>query len=138
MMTFAISAPIKLLSLNKAFKTLRNGRRARSQEYREFAKSIEAIMSLRKKEFNAFNEAYKPTEHEIHAHLVINTPDLYTKKGTINKKSGDIDNYCKPLFDNIFTGCVDDSQLVKLTIDKKFSIKIGFMLELKIKEKNDI
>lgn len=136
MMTFTISAPIKLLSLNEAFKTLRNGRRARSQEYVEFSKTIKALMSLHKKEFKAFNDAFIPTEHEIHAHLVINTPKLYTKAGTISKKSGDCPNYEKCLIDNLMTGSIDDSQIVFWIIRKQDSHDFSFALQLKIVQRS--
>lgn len=132
MMTFTIGAPIKLLSLNAAFKTLPNGRRARSKQYAQFAKNIKALMSLHTKEFNAFNEAYNPTEHEIHAHLVINTPELYTKAGTINKKSGDCTNLEKCLLDNVLTGVIDDSQITFWIIRKQDSHDHSFSLQLKI------
>lgn len=132
MITFTISAPIKLLSLNSAFATLRGGRRVRSERYKEFAKELSKIMKDKAEEFKLFNEAYSPTENEIHAHLVFNTPDLYTKDGRISKKSSDLGNLEKCLTDSVLTGLIDDAEIVMWILRKKYAPSYSFTLQLKI------
>ena len=132
MITFTLSAPLKLMSLNQAFSTLRNGRRVKSKEYVLFEKEIKTLMSARIADFKAFNDAYSPSNNEIHVHLLINTPNLYTKDGRISERSGDIDNSVKTLFDNVFVGDIDDSQVTYLLVRKKYATVYSFTLQLKI------
>jgi hypothetical protein len=132
MKSFNIVAPIKLLSLNNAFVTLRNGRRCRSKSYVEFTKKINAIMISKAKEFQEFNEAFNPKEHELHAHLIFFTPDLYTKAGTINKKSSDLGNLEKCLIDNVLTGTIEDSSITFWIMQKRYAADYAFLLNLKI------
>lgn len=131
---FHLYAPIKLISLNHAFVTLRNGRRCRSKNYVKFAKEISSLMSTRTDHFKAFNDYFNPLKHEVHGYLEFYT-ELYTKKGTISKNSSDIDNVSKPLLDNVLTDVIDDSQLVSYTVKKIQSYtpnKAGFFLRLEI------
>lgn len=132
MKSFNIIAPIKLLSLNNAFVTLRNGRRCRSRSYVEFTKKIKDIMSNKAKEFEEFNKSFNPKEHELHAHLIFYTPDLYTKTGTINKKSSDLGNLEKCLIDNILTGAIEDSSITFWIMQKRYAPEYAFLLNLKI------
>ena len=134
---FHLYAPIKLISLNHAFVTLRNGRRCRSKNYVKFAKEIKALMETRVDHFKAFNDYYDPFRHELHGYLEFYT-ELYTKKNAISKNSSDIDNISKPLLDNVLTGKIDDSQLVSYTVKKiqsQLDGKTGFFLRLEIKDR---
>ena len=131
-MTFTLSAPLELLSLNQAYKNLRNGRRALSKDYVQFKKSINLLMSFKQKEFEIFNDSYDPHLHEIHAHLSFKTPNLYTKAGTISKTSADIANLEKPLSDCVLGGKIDDSQITFWIMRKEYAPNYSFTLQYKI------
>lgn len=131
-MKFKISAPIKLLSLNKAFITLPNGRRCRSKEYVQFTREINTLVRLNKKKLDLFEDKFNPKIHALKAELIFYTPNLYTKAGTISKNSGDAANMEKCLIDNILTGKIDDSQILIWNIQKTSAEDYAFSLELEI------
>jgi len=135
MKQFQIYSKIRLMSLNHAFATLRNGRRIRTKKYLEFKKKIDALMIDQKNNWNAFNETYDPLKHEIHAGLEFITPELYTKAGTLSKKAGDIANLEKVLMDCVMTGKIDDSQIVDFKMKKVYGEEFAFLLDLRIVER---
>ena len=128
---FIFCYPIKLLSLNHSFITLRNGKRCRSKEYKDFAKEIFVVVN-RNVDFKKFDNLFCYKNHELHAELTFYTPDLYTKAGKLSKKSCDIDNVIKPLFDNILIGKIDDSAITQLVVKKLYDIEYSFSLVLEI------
>lgn len=132
MQIFTLSGNLKLLSLNAAFITLRNGRRARSKEYAQFARSLAVLMIGRERDLIMFNEAYNPKIHEIHACLKFWTPDLYTRVGTISKNSLDVGNVEKCIMDNVLTGKIDDSAITSLKVQKFHGADHCFELSLSI------
>jgi Holliday junction resolvase RusA-like endonuclease len=132
---FQLYAKIRLMSLNHAFATLRNGRRIKTRQYNEFQKKIKMLMDQRKESWNAFNERFDPLKHEIHAHLEFITPELYTKAGTISMRSGDIGNLEKVLMDCIMTNKIDDSQITQFVMRKVYGEEFAFFLDLRIVER---
>lgn len=64
--------------------------------------------------------------------VVIENPDIYTKKGTLSRTAGDVDNIFKALGDNIFIFGVDDSQVTSLLTRKIYGQewKINLILSL--------
>lgn len=131
-MHFQLSAPIKLMTLNQAFITLPNGRRCRSKEYTKFAQTIANLLMTKQREFREFEDSFDEKKHALHAKIVFYTPDLFTKKGTINKKSTDTGNVEKCLLDNVLVGKIDDSAIVKLEIEKLYGDMHLFILDLNI------
>lgn len=131
-MEFTLSANLKLLSINKAFITLRNGVRARSPDYQIFAMQIHKLMMLKRHEFKAFDDHFDYFKHEIHAELTQYTDSLYTADGRLSKASGDLGNMEKCLTDCVLIGKVDDSCITKWTLQKLHSAQKGFSLSLKI------
>jgi len=129
---FVLEAPIKLLSLNKAFSTLRNGRRVRSKEYSAFKKQIDLAMHDRKLEFIEFNELFNSKAHEIHAELIFRTPNLVNLDGSLSKTSGDMANMEKCLNDSIMGLKIDDSFITNWKMSKILANDYSFRLTLKI------
>ena len=127
-----IKADIKLLSLNKAFVALRNGRRIRSKEYTKFSNEIKKVKSIYAINFKAFELTFNPKKHEIHAELIYITPELYTKAGTISRNSGDLGNCEKCLTDCILDGAIDDCFITKWDMQKVYGKEYGFWMSLKI------
>ena len=127
-MIFTLSADIKLLSVNQAFITLRNGVRCRSKDYLIFSSAISRLLSSKKDEFIIFNNYFDPYKHKIHAHLIQYTDDLYTKDGRISQKSGDVGNMEKCITDCILIGSVDDSAITKWVLEKEYRDVKGFKI----------
>ena len=133
-MEFKIASKIKLLSINAAYTTLRNGKRRRSNEYKTFAIKIRNIMLFNKKQFMEFDDYFNPKKHFIHGQLIFYTPTFYTARGAISKKSGDLGNVEKCLTDNVLTRKVDDSAIVVWAMEKRPSDVYAFEYTLTIKD----
>jgi len=76
-------------------------------------KSIKSLEKLRK--------AYEKNPNGIKVTVItyLERSKFFTKKGTINKRSGDLDNTLKCLLDNIFKVIgIDDSQIVEILAKK--------------------
>ena len=126
MREFTLEADLRLLSINKAFITLRNGSRARSKDYSEFALSICKLISNKRSCFKSFDDFFDYKTHELHAELFQYTNELYTKDGRLSKTSGDIGNMEKCLTDCILIGKIDDSAIVKWSLNKQYRDTVGF------------
>lgn len=121
----------KPLTLNQAFITLRNGRRARSSKYELFKKTIEKRLNLI--ELEDFSDTFNQSKHALKMTMIVYLKDLYTKKGTISQKSGDIDNFTKCINDIIFKNTnLDDSYITELHISKNQGDKDCFLLTYEI------
>lgn len=131
-MQFTLQANIKLLTINRAFITLRNGTRCRSKEYTAFASVIGKLLNENRKSFLAFDNSFDPYKHEIHAELTQYTDDLYTKDGRINQKSGDLGNVEKCLTDCVLVGKIDDSAITSWSLKKLYREEKGFHLTMRI------
>jgi hypothetical protein len=131
-MIFTLEADIKLLSVNQAFITLKNGIRCRSKDYLIFSSAISRLLSLKKNEFTEFNNYFDPFKHEIHANLIQYTDELYTKDGRISQKSGDIGNMEKCITDCVLIGKIDDSAITKWNLQKLYRNKKGFLISFQI------
>jgi hypothetical protein len=134
-MIFTLSANIKLLSVNKAFVTLRNGVRCRSKDYMIFSTEISRLLNENKKSFLDFNAHFDPYKHKIHAHLIQFTDELYTKDGRISQKSGDVGNMEKCITDCILVGSIDDSAITRWVLEKEYRAIKGFKISFAELEK---
>lgn len=135
-MIFTLSANIKLLSVNKAFVTLRNGVRCRSKDYLTFSCAIGRLLNQNRKSFLEFNDYFDPYKHEVHGSLIYYTNDLFTKDGRISQKSGDLGNFEKCLTDCVLIGKVDDSSITRWFMEKKEREIKGFEVSYKIIERD--
>ena len=135
METIELHLKIKPISLNACFSTLRDGRRVRSADYKRWVSRLRSELEPYFLQLSSFFRSYNPKLHEIHSDLVIYTPELYTVAKIISKKSGDIDNFCKPIFDNLFIFNVDDSQIVSLLIRKLVADDFRIVITLTIKSR---
>jgi Holliday junction resolvase RusA-like endonuclease len=131
-MLFTLQAEVKLLTINKAFITLRSGSRVRSKDYVNFSKAIASILKLKTIEFSNFNKYFDYSKHQIHAELIYYTPSIFTKDGKISKSSGDIGNMEKCLTDCVLIGSIDDSCITRWILEKKYAEKHSFKLSLEI------
>ena len=138
MREFTLEADIKLLSINKAFITLRNGSRGRSKDYTIFNAAISRVLGAKRADFAAFNNTFCPYKHEIHAELYQYTDELYTKDGRISQKSGDIGNMEKCITDCVLVGKIDDSAITLWVLRKEFRVKKGFKVKFVIVDRQVI
>jgi hypothetical protein len=128
MMTFTLKADIPLLSINKAYITLKNGRRCRSKEYNVFSCSISRLLNANRAAFIAFDNYFDPYKHEVYASLIFYTDELFTKDGKISQKSGDLGNVEKCITDCVLVGKVDDSYITSWSLVKRYRAIKGFDL----------
>lgn len=134
-MIFKINGNFKPLTINKAFATMRNGARVRSNEYRAFKNTMNALLRSFNRDFEAFESRFDEKIHEIHASLEIGLKTLYTKNGTISKTSGDLANFEKCLIDCVLVGKINDAQIMQWKMEKFYSLTDNFCLTLEIKER---
>ena len=113
--------PMPTNQLNAAVKVGNNVRLIKTKKAREFKKSIVNLLTSKKHEIFKFQTHYSENETMLACHIVVYLDDLLTKKGTINKRSIDIDNCTKALLDAIFE-CfdeIDDSAITDLIVQKR-------------------
>ena len=121
------------LSLNKAYKTLPNGRRAKSQHYTEFQRHLER--SINQNTLRPFKDAFDSSIHELKLTMIIYISDLYTKQGRVSELSGDCDNYVKVVNDFVFKQMgVDDCLITDLRVTKNQGREDCFLYILEIKK----
>lgn len=116
-MVLSFSIPYKPLTTNHIYGQRKFGGRFLKPEVVKFKKEVEII--LKDKSLN-YDEKTEYIEIEYYFYL----SNFYTKKGLINKKSGDIDNFKKALQDSIFKSLgIDDSAICNDVTKKRFSEK---------------
>lgn len=100
-----IVLPRKPLTVNHIYGQAKNGRRFIKEEGQLFKLEIQDIMRGK-------SLPYDETKHFIRVECYFYLSNFYTKKGLINKKSGDEDNFKKLLLDSIFQCLkIDDSSV---------------------------
>lgn len=104
MISFSFSFPIKPISNNKLVKPDNRGygRLVKTKEARNFQKTIHTYMSANKQPIKEFNEFFNELEHSIFAHIVIYSPNFWTKSGRLSKRDLDTANCEKGLIDAMF------------------------------------
>lgn len=122
MRKLTLSLSIAPISLNSTYIFLK-GRRLPSKQYTKFKKTFFALATPQIGEIRNFFSTFIPERDEIHARLIFYTPNIYTKKNTINQKCCDVDNIFKPISDQVFSfqTKVDDSAITRIEVIKKFS-----------------
>lgn len=119
--TFNFILNVEPMPLNHTHINLKGGRRIKSNEFRlweyraqnEIAKCFLTIADLR--------IAYNKSRHCIKANYTffVTQSKLMTKKKCISKKSGDVDNFIKPINDQFFSAFeIDDSQVYSVSAIK--------------------
>lgn len=100
-----------------------------SKKNREFKKEVRLKLSPHLKQIAEFTKNFDSTKNVIKANYVFYVPKekLFTKKGTVSKKSIDVDNFVKSLTDSVFkimgelnSDC-DDSQIMEMNLKKTMS-----------------
>jgi len=106
---FTVEVPMLAPSVNGYWKVAKWGGRYITPKGIAFKKLVALAVGARK-----LNWA-KPLKLEIELH----SDKWWTKKGTISKTAGDVDNYCKSSLDSLFA-CfeMDDSQVFDLHVVK--------------------
>lgn len=112
-----IVIPRKMVSTNHLYGQAKNGRRYIKEEGQLLILEIKEIMRGKKLD-------YDETLHFIKVEYYFYLSNFWTKKGLINKKAGDEDNYKKVLIDTI-TRClgVDDSSVCDSATTKRYAEK---------------
>lgn len=102
-----IVIPRKPLSVNHIYGQTRYGRKYLKKYAVDFKKEVEVIM---RGKFLDYDERKHIIEIEYYFYL----KDLFTRKGTINKRLGDADNFKKLVQDSVFKCLgIDDSAICK-------------------------
>lgn len=109
------------ISLNHYTKITTRGRFAskyKTSEAKNFEEKILIEMSKYSKQINDFNNFYNSKTHYICAEYIFYIP-FFTKKNLIRKRRHDLDNFIKPVQDNIFKLIeADDSEIVSIYATK--------------------
>ena len=102
-------------STNKSVSFNKKGRYYKNSAKANFQKQVNAEMSRYKSEIFAFEAEFSPYEHFLVGKVYMFMPKdlLITKRGTISRKSFDVNNH-KVFTDTIFRAFLelDDSQLI--------------------------
>lgn len=128
-----LSLPIRPMSLNSAYIIV-HGRRIPSPTYTKFKKEVSQMLVLHEKTIVNYFKDFKPKTDEIVCSVDFYTPDLYTKSGSINQKSGDVSNITKCIEDRIFSIVpnVDDSAITQLIVRKMYANTILTVIKYEI------
>jgi Holliday junction resolvase RusA-like endonuclease len=120
MLSFTLK--LKPISLNACFVQIK-GRRVSSKNYVNFKKQFDILIAPHALEIKKYFESFNELTDEIHSSMTYYTPDLYTKRNTINQKSLDVDNIHKPISDLTFKIIekADDSAITTLVLRKFYS-----------------
>lgn len=132
---------VKPVTLNHYTKITTRGKFAskyKPKESIEFEKAIDKELSKYQRYFDKFNGCYDSSSHYLVLDYQFYIP-LFTKKGLISKKSGDVDNFCKPIQDRLFNYLsADDSEVVSVTITKIHSKDYKIAINIMIRSLNNI
>lgn len=124
----------KPLTINQAFITLRNGRRAKSKVYTQFQSQVQRVIN--QNTLKLFASEFDSSKHELHLDLIIYLKEFYTKKNIISKKSGDLMNFEKVITDIVFKNLpIDDSFITTANLSKNYGDKDCFCYRLEIRER---
>lgn len=122
----------KPISLNHAFITLRNGRRAKSSGYVKYQRLLEKEL-LNTNTLDSFSSIFDPKKHQLKLDMIIYLKDMYTKQNILSKKAGDIMNLEKVTTDIIFKRLkLDDAFITQANISKNVGQRDCFMYRLEI------
>lgn len=107
-----IELPFKPISVNRYYKTSRDGGVIRTGEGDAFVEEVEYYMDLG--DFSFCNNV-----DFIHVYYTVYTTTMYKKDGSINLRGGDVDNYIKVLQDTVTKKLdVEDALITKLVVEK--------------------
>ena len=128
-------------TLNLAIRHASRGggiRSYKSDGYKLLESKINATMMKYHDKIEAFNDFYEIKKHYLSCQYRFYYP-IFTKKGMISKTSKDASNIVKPFEDCIFKWlAADDSQVVDLNVTKIHSEKIRTVVEIHIKNIENI
>ena len=95
---------LKPLPLNNMYASGKNGRRFKSKRAVDFEKHMACELFQRKPDIFVFENSVSEYENFLCCQITCYIPrsKLFTKKGPISLTSGDVDNFAKPIIDNVF------------------------------------
>lgn len=110
-----ISANMRPISVNDAYKNVLGKGRIKTGEYKRFKTDLEEILTKYKDQKAKFFDLIEGQQFILETTLKIYVPEdkMFTKKGDINRNKGDCGNYRK---------CTQDIIFDWLGIDDKYSV----------------
>ena len=108
-------------TLNSAEKSTRGGRRFKTKEFKQWQAIAEKEVNRYKKQLQMWGSNFDRKKHIVEVQYVWHIPfgKLFTKKLEMSYKSGDTDNYIKPINDIIFRAAgVEDSVVYNVSAKK--------------------
>jgi Holliday junction resolvase RusA-like endonuclease len=119
-----IEIPVKMVSENTALRCIVRGKYAsptKSEKIKEFENQVLANLLPYMDKFAEFINELNPERYGVKLSVINRTPKLFTKKGTINHNSIDVDNI-KYLVDSICKAAhFNDSQVLELHSFKEYA-----------------
>lgn len=107
------SAPI---SLNQTERSTRGGIRYKSPKFQKWKEEVNPQLLKYRSELVDFAKAFDPYKHIITAEYIFGMPNMYCKggerKGLMNLRAGDTDNFIKPICDLIFDKLESNNPLI--------------------------
>lgn len=130
-MKLQIQIQIKPFSLNRTERSMKGGRRYKSDEFKSWANYVQICLRSYADDLKKFNEHCK-NRMPLRRTLYWSSPDVLTKKKEISLSGGDIDNQIKPITDEVFKHLpdLDDAQIVKNEDGKFYSSTDALFLTL--------
>lgn len=105
-----------------------------TKEYNKFKRQINDCLMAYKYNMFKFETNFSPYEHFLSVTIAYELPmkELITKKGTISKKSIDLDNTFKTLIDTVFKGFndLDDSAICEIYAQKQPSKRNAYNISM--------
>jgi hypothetical protein len=108
----------------------KHARLIKTSKCRQFEDQMLGWLFRYEKDKNAFLGQYEANKHAINLKMIYRTPRLYTKKGTINKRSIDCDAFKVPQDILMQWLKIDDSQILNFQVIKSFSREPSFEYEI--------
>ena len=140
-MQFNFHFPVKPLSNNKLVKPANRGmgRLVKTNEARKCQKTIASYMNANRQPIKEINEFFNENEHSLFAHIVVKSPNFYTKSGRLSKKDLDTGNCEKALIDAMFKFFdFDDVFITDHFIQRRFGKTFSVDVTLHIKDNSDL
>ena len=135
-----IFIPVKPISLN-ACETTSGKFRHKSTRWKIWKKQIDPFLEEHSLKLSKFANEFDSTK-KIEASYVFNLDNMLVKggerKGKINLRAGDIDNFVKPITDVLFKKMaeqnpfIEDAHIIKMTVEKKQTKNSGMHIEYKL------
>jgi len=135
-MNISIKVNVGPIGLNNTERSTSRGVRYKTQKYKEWAELVYRELNRQSEAIKFFAKQFRPDKEFIVAEYEFGLAKLYCttgkRKGKLNKKAGDLDNFIKPIQDMFFqiaaagNGEMDDCYVIALTA-RKVETEIPYM-----------